>query len=457
MVHREIRRNLLPPVLLALVATLAGTINSAAAEGPTLRSLQMERHERLDERKLAAPGVRSSHVGWEVRSRHFVVVSTQSAEQASQTAAQMEQAWTDVARLADRWTTVHRQPSFGVAAVAVLLTNGNRFTSGGPAAGPSPTTDGAVLVVNLADRPWVEQLPALRREVCGAFLRVAQEDALLPAWSHQGLSDYLAEAEPPKVAWTQLPPPPANRPTWSAEELQRAQLWGHFLLEGNDAQYAPEFLAALGATVTARSRALASQAMHQPAGMSEPSEANSPLAVLVAKASREGDVGAWLRDPAVGQPVMCPEPKDLPLEARHYELALLLKLARRLSISGHSATQPMWTVADLQRRVNMPSAAAWATLDIDGRLLFSDDRERFGALLAPADRRYQTRRAEDGTEILQASFADGQRLEAWLEDNPDNPKRPLVHLRASASSGRRAEAAEAAEAAESPESPTLIR
>lgn len=459
MICRGIRGSDFPPcrrrwLAAWLLVALSGTWASPAAE--VSRSLAMPRSQRPDERTLAEPGVRKSHVGWEIRSPHFVVVSAQSAQQASQTAQELEQAWSAMAQLADRWTTVHRQAGFGRAAVGVLLTSGNRFTTGAPAAGPRAGTEGAELFLNLAEGPWAERLPQMRREVCAAFLRVAQQDALLPAWTRVALAEYLGGQPLPQGSGTPLGPPPVGQASWTAEEHERAQLWGHFLLEGNDAAHAPEFLAALGTTVAARSRALDAHALHQPWGMSEGGrEGSAALTALVNKAMAEGEMAAWLRDPALGQPLVHAEPQELAAEARTQDLVLILKLARRLGVleasdggSQHAPKQSefpvpasttaknipatrgaTWTLAELERRLNASGQPLWATLDAQGRLLFSDEQPRFRALLAPTDRQYHTVRGEQGETILQATFPDGQVVQAWLTANAENPQRPLVYLR----------------------------
>jgi hypothetical protein len=138
------------------------------------------------------------------------------------------------------------------------------------------------------------------------------------------------------------------------------------------------------------------------------------------------------------------------MEDRHREMALILKLARRFAGSLDRGNRPRvyefsredralravdngrtttpFDVRSLYRRLSDPNRETWATIDIDGSLLFSTDRQRLADLFQPPGCRYRTYDRE-GQTVLEATFESGEVFEAWLE--PGGGARPIANVRPS--------------------------
>ena len=427
----------------------------------TTRSLSMDLARGLDELDLPRYRVRQANRGWEIRTRHFVVFSTVGKENAAWAGQQLESVWRELGGLADQWTDVHRRDAFGVGAVAVLLTDGQRRSRGGPSAGPRETNYGATIFINADDQPVPigERLPQLRREAVAAFLRVTQQDQAFPRWVQAGLAAYFSGQELPTDGIQGLQPPKtdssAGRDNWAfrttadsmavpGPEPIKSALWVKYLLEGNDGRHAPQFFDALSRTLVASPRE-----PHLADNRSATAD-RSHLERLTADSTVARGLTHWLADRLVGQPVVRPEPKDMALDERHDRMILILKLARRFaSPPSRSIRTKVTEFADgrattlvstpPKETAMTPSALyhkltelpRWATIDTDGTLLISDNRHRLAEVFAVSEQntRYRTFRA-DGHTVLEAAYLDtGDTFEAWLEEDPDNPKRPIGKIR----------------------------
>ena len=433
----------------------------------TTRSLRMDLARGLDELDLPRYHVRQTNRGWEIRTRHFVIFSTVGEENATWAAQQLESVWHEVGALADQWTDVHRQVAFGVGSVGVLLTDGQRRSRGGPSAGPRETNYGATIFLNADDRPAPisERLPQLRREAVAAFLRVTRQDQVFPPWVRAGLASYFSGEELPADGLRRLQPPKMDSPpgtaTWDLRTASdsmvardpypvKSALWVQYLLEGDDGRYAPQFFDALSRTLV--STPGGPHMSDDRSGNAGPSAGAdwSHLERLTADATVARGMTHWLADRHVGQPVVRPEPKDMTLDQRHDRMILILKLARRFAsppgqavrtrvtefADGRATTvvstppkETAMTPIELYRK--LARLPRWATIDTDGTLLTSDNRERLAEIFAVSDpnTRYRTFR-RDGHTVLEAAFPDtGATFEAWLEEDPDNSKRPIGNLR----------------------------
>ena len=434
---------MIPIFLALLVLCLAGP--RVVAEEVVYRSLRAENHNQLDERHLPEEGLRTCHQGWEMRTRHFVVVCTSSAEQARWLAHELERSWSEIGRLADPWTAVHRQPTFGIGAVNVLVTDRPVQPRARPGAGPRNGSFEPDIYINLSDGPsrLPERLPQLRQEAFRAFLRVAQLDQVLPGWVQAGLAAYHAGGEPPPD-----------------EQARSAVLRVRYLLEGDDAQFAPALFSAMAATVSGHPQDPFSSApgTHNGAWFYRDGRSGEQSALEEMSRTPQWQEGfrAWLADPHAGQPVVQPEPRDLVLDKRHLEMVLILKLARRFSAPAAEPIQPKvyergtdrtaamlpqtqpsapLTLQALYYRLSDAKMGPWATLDTDGSLLLSQDRQRLAQLLADPSQQYRTY-WRDGHAVLGRSFPSGEAVEAWLEENPKDPKRPIAHVVQKSSPGR---------------------
>jgi hypothetical protein len=415
----------------------------------------------------------TSRRGWTSRSEHFVVSATTSQEDAAQVTQELEQTWAEISRLADQWTTVHRQAAFGLGAVSVVVTrepfrSSRQPLGNDPSASPAPE-----IFVNLAERSATldDRLPQMRAETLTSFLQLSGQDRLLPPWVQSGLASYISGVVPPEPAGLRLDLPGPfvaagnyNQPWRSLsrhgdkDELTpgqsaQAALWVRYLLEGDDAAHADQFFTALATSTTKRSESGFSstqRARAVPIRPGDPSPKN-PLTweTLTRRNIAQADVSDWLADRNVGQPLVQSEPENLALDETHRDLLLILKLARRFAteagdgvpmrvvergvdrsaeLAQTSAGENVLSVAALYERLVAPGRNRWATLDTDGRLLLSDNKDRLAAIFANPDRNYRTSQ-RDGHWMVETTLATGETLEGWLEENAAQPKRPIAHLR----------------------------
>jgi hypothetical protein len=230
-----------------------------------------------------------------------------------------------------------------------------------------------------------------------------------------------------------------------------SELWVRYLLEGYDARFAPRFLEAMAAAAESGrpDRWFApGEGKTQTAGLGSSEAGAESLDRLLRSPEVTRGLDGWLADPLVGQAVVEPEPEGTVPDGRRREMLLVLKLAHRFAAPVPPAIRPKIlvdgedrsadflpqprppapeAVADLFGRLTDARRPAWATLDTDGSLLLSDDRQRVAELLRPLDRRYRTFR-RDGALVLEARFASGEVYEAWLERDEKNPNRPIAHV-----------------------------
>jgi hypothetical protein len=410
-----------------------------------------------------------SHHGWTVKSEHFVVVATTSQADAAWAAEEFERTWTAIGRLADQWTQTHRQPGFGQQEVSVVVTQVPRHPKSTPTTGPT-FNPGPDIYVNLSDgsASLEDRLPQMRSEVFAAFLRVCRHEMLMPEWVQVGLAAYFSDQVAPEAPFGTLEPPapflPPTKGAWARrvmlgpgsvsienpQQAAEAALWVRYLLEGDDAQYADQFFTALSTTLAQGTRDRLSSTEKARGVAPRRPEPSPPEPVNWNRLTRDRvgsrEIADWLADPNVGQPLVETSPQELPLDERCREIVLILKLAKRFSAVAGTSIEPKvfeyrakpsddataspeepLNIAALHQQLTDPAMPRWATIDTNGRLLLSSDRERLAAIFTNPDRTYRTY-SRDGHLVLEASFQSGEVLESWLEENPANPKRPIARV-----------------------------
>jgi hypothetical protein len=433
------------------------------------RSVRMDLPRAVDELDLPRQGLRASHQGWETRTRHFVVFSTLGPEQAAWAAGQLEQAWHDVGLLADQWTDAHRAEGFGVGAVNVLVVDNSRDHRTGPAWVLPGADDSASIFLEMDGRGSIARplVGRLRREAFGAFLRLAQQDLILPDWVQAGLAAYVSGEPLPWDQVASLRPleslergmgnptirrPTSDRVTIPAVDREQAAFWVRYLIEGDDGRHAPMFFDAL-ASVAAEVQSPPGDGgapIGTDAGFAGKDRRPSLVDRLPRTASFEEGAAQWLADPEVERPIIRSSSATTELEERHRRMVLILKLAKRFPVSPSQAVRPKvysfsggrfetepvsaakedtpMSPAELYRR--LAELPRWATIDTDGSLLWSDDKERLAEVFGLANPRLEYRSyREDGRTVLEAGDLDrGDVWKAWLEENRENPRRPIANI-----------------------------
>lgn len=189
-------------------------------------------------------------------------------------------------------------------------------------------------------------------------------------------------------------------------------------------------------------------------------EPGSVLAQLAKQAERE--VPAWRKDPLRGQPEFKPEAgADPALVAAEREMLVVLKLLRRLTAAAPSSTvakreeqssraRAGTRIDEFLQQLATGSLPALSTLDADGQLLLSTDRQRMQALLGWNGQKYRAaRQMPSGAKAtggespmppqLETRLPSGQVLIGWLADNPESPLRPRAKFEVVASRSRLAD------------------
>lgn len=223
-----------------------------------------------------------------------------------------------------------------------------------------------------------------------------------------------------------------------------------FLLEGDDATHAPQFLLGLRALAQeATDPLLASRAELADTQLLPPA---SDTIIDELFDELQPDFVAWKADPMRGQPLFLPagEMTDPAMLRREKEMEIVLKLAlRNEQVTSTTDIRPrvMEFGAEGQQEVTgttvigtainveqlyhllVDAEAPWATTDAAGSLLLWTQEDELAQVLGIDDDRYSSE-YRDGRWILVTNFDESTQLEAWLEPNQDNPSRPLVKFAA---------------------------
>ena len=408
----------------------------------------------------------SSHRGWEIREDQFTIAANTNLEDARWAAAEVTKVRGQMAVLADRFTSVHRNPDFGLNSLQVVIDGNPPLDRDAPAVTINVVGIQTQAVINVSPgQPGLaNQLLRLREAAGLAMLHAAEVDGVLPEWVVSGMSAHVAR----QGQGSNVPQPndfaPAGEPLggqqWrSARSAQdrlalptidrtAAASQVAFFLSGNDGEHAPAFLAGLVATIeTKRTIAATSDITRRRSAVrtAPASDRGQPLERLLTETRQQYD--AWLKDPQAGQPVYEPEQGTSDkLEAAQREMLVLLKLQRRLASEEPSAVAVKVATFDREKgrqlvapageraplspaaiaeRLRDPSRPTIATLDADGSLLLSTDRERFNRLLGWDGQRYQLERHENQW-IVSSRLADGRVLRGYFAENPEKPNRPLA-------------------------------
>jgi hypothetical protein len=319
--------------------------------------------------------------------------------------------------------------------------------------------------------PLQQQIPRLRLATAHAFLYETRLAELLPPWASVGMAGYVARQglQDPQMAAMQVDGLPAfqgenrrdKRGNWAPQpELDRGEQDAidrfQMLLLGNDAQLAVGLFDALRETCDRplpndRSRHRYAQ---KPAILA-PSLDPTPVDRFLEQHADE--LPQWKKNPWAGQPILDsdqttdgvrgPSYADGVVQSQMEEMMLILKLARRFHVRPFAGVrprtiefgprgssdvsamtgEPVVTLAALRQRLTDVNQPAWATVDVDGQLLMSYQRERIDQLLGNSQGRYQSY-LRDGRWVLTYRRPDNTVIEGWLEDNIDNPQRPLARF-----------------------------
>jgi hypothetical protein len=422
-----------------------------------------------------------SHRGWEIREPQFTIVADTSAADARWAAAQAAQGWQQASKLADRWTTAHHNPDFGLSGLQITISNEPLRDRDAPLTTVNVVGIQTNVQINVAPgQPSLnQQVARLREGAAFAMLHAAGVDAAAPPWVVDGLAAVAGrtglsddELKPnaavdavARVGGQQWRYSRATEDTLAYPSLDHEEAAARvaFLLKGNDAEHAPLLLAALQQTTAdAGQSAAAGKGFATFPGNSQ---LPSSTAVDEVMGQLQSKFVAWREHPHAGEPVFEPTADTPPeLVAAEREMLVILKLERRLGTGGAATGKPAagglaTTIIDrgsvrtkiitfdrakgasvnepFQRaaaplsfaaftdRLTDANRPAWATLDVDGSLLLSTDTARVQSLLDAAAQRYSLEN-NAGQTILVRRLENGQALRGALVNNPKDQSRPLA-------------------------------
>ena len=462
--------------LLAAVLAFHGDGGGLASAGkPVIRSLGDAGNRRVDELDLPRFRDRVSHRGWEVRTDQIVVFCTTSRDDAQLVSREVQATWTEIGKLADQWSDVHRQPAFAVGAFAVLVDNEPVRRRDEPLSALRVLSDAAMIYLNVApgEPPLDRQLPQLRRSTVHAFLHVSEQDRTLPPWVRHGLAGYIAGDRPasdPRQGVRPPNAPPSDRGETLSQRITPSRLvrrrsdqhlattWMRYLIEGDDARHAPALFASLRDTLRQAEEVSpstrATRRGFETTRRTSVVSGSRHVDELVRRTDLEDRIGDWIADPDVDQPLYEPAVDvDPQLEERQREMLLILKMVRRFAVTSRRPIQPQITefqpdglrkltagttddgpvdLDNLYDCLTCGTMDPWASLDIDGSLLLSTDRARLAELFGLRDGRYAAQ-WQGGRFRLEYRWNDRSVLRAWLEENRENTRRPLARFQMSSS------------------------
>jgi hypothetical protein len=248
-------------------------------------------------------------------------------------------------------------------------------------------------------------------------------------------------------------PDQLNRPMEEEEETEapsEALARVKFLLEANDAKYAPTFLLMLREMAEEPTDALLASRGELKQTQLLPPPTDTVLDEFMDEL--EPQFQAWQEDPLVGTPLLATAGQALEpaMLERVKEMEVVLKLAQKVDersigevirpritefgaegqreVAPATANDTAINIAQLYRDLTEGEGEPWATLDAQGNLLLWTDEERLEEVLGIEDDRYTTA-WRDNRWVLVTNWDDGTLLEAWLEENPNFAAgRPLLRV-----------------------------
>lgn len=434
-----------------IVRPAIGRYHSDRVDPQNNRNIQGRYLERLAEPRFQE---RQTHLGWEVRGESYVVIANSSRDDAQTAARAIEAAWDQTLDMADYWSEKHRAPNFSVAAITVHIDQNPRRE--GEEGDLRFVNDRTHIYLNVAEgEPQAdEQLTKLRASTVHAFWRRSEYDRELPTWVRNGLASYVATQQAIAAGDLAPPAPSTNHdvydPYWQRGRIAQDQLEAlhesdeeaalkiRYLLEGDDAQHAPAFFAALELSIGQ----LDSQERINEGRRYVPNDQiDGDTAVDHLYAALESKLGEWVSNPLVDQPQIVPLEGQAGLTEQQQEMAFILKIAKRQGDFAPRGIQPKIIGAELSSdstfgsrplsvdrlfaEAAAPDGALWATLDPQGNLLLSDQSDRLRELFQSESGSYRSL-MHNGRWAIETRTGRTTRLIAWMEDNPDSPRQPLV-------------------------------
>jgi hypothetical protein len=408
---------------------------------------------------------------WEVREGTIAVAANTSLADARWAAAEAAKAQVQTAALLAH--CVPRERSLELPSTALQIAIDSRPREGRGARATRINVVGIQTQVQLDVSPGqpalTDQLGRLREATAFALLHATELDAGLPPAVVIGLAAHVGQQVPAASGltehdtpllellggeqwqWRRAAPGLLREPNELAAGAQRAT----FLVGGNDAEHAPQTLSALAAALEQRVERTDAAGRGSGVG-TQVSRRQLETRLAALAAPHQADFEAWLKDPLLGQPEFTPDDK-LPADvvAQQRDMLVVLKLQRRVGASaaaaspvkvatfdrqqgrtvrGEPSPREPASIASLAARLRDPLQPTLATIDADGSLLLSTDRERLNELLGSGGERYKVERSGDAW-TLAARLADGRVLRGYLAENPGKPNRPLAKFTIEAASG----------------------
>lgn len=436
---------------------------------PEPRSVFSRNDRPVDELDRPRVSGRNSHRGFEVRSSRGTFMATTSAEDAQLVEKVVGETWGSLNQLADHFTEQHKLPDFGLSAVQVAVDNqlprGGRDT---PVPVWIPGRFENRIVINVSEgRPSLdEQIPLLRAATAYVYMHVAEFDRQLPQWLSDGFAqavvlkhdgneglDSIADVPLELLRGGQgiklfRETPVELQERMLAAEQAKEEPTGNlvpFLLFADDAAHAPEFFDTLKATLAERQEQ-APFTREEVVRRRQVAFEYPPSVADEHAPAYENNFARWSEHPDAGVPqFVTKENEDPELVEIERQLFVVLKLAQKVSApppAVKTANSPRTRIVEFTKNgpverapqanlakpvqalkiADVPqliavldnNANGWTTVDVDGNLILSEDRDTVEELV-DRFRENVTSKQEKDRWVWNYQLTGGRTLAGWLE------------------------------------------
>ncbi len=448
---------------------------------PEPRSVFSRNDRPVDELDRPRVSGRNSHRGFEVRNSRGTYIATTSVEDAKLAERIVGETWGTLNQFADHFAQEHKLPDFGLSAVQVAVDG--ELPRGGrdePVPVWIPGRFENRIVINVSEgRPSLEeQIPLLRAATAYVYMHVAEFDRQLPQWvsdgfaqavvlKHDGNEGLNAIADVPLdllrgqgiKLFRETPVEMQER--MLAEEQAKEEPTGNlvpFLLFADDAGHAQEFFNTLKTTLAERQEQ--APFTREEVVRRRQVAFEYPAAAVDDRApAYETNFARWSEHPDAGVPqFVTKENEDPELVQLERELFVILKLAHKVTApppAAKTANSPRTKIIEftkngpveraaqanaavppqVQKILDVPqliaaldnNANGWTTVDVDGTLILSEDREAVEALVERF-REDVTSKQEKDRWVWNYQLAGGRTLSGWLEPKSKEDPTLVTHF-----------------------------
>ena len=341
--HLMIARRLLAAgiygVMFLLISTTSPKFLEADLFEPAIRTFRGRENIRNLKHNDSFHREQPAHRGWEVRTGPLIVWAAAGREDALWIMDQAMLSWQQIETLADSWKV--RMNNNRRVPVSIVVDDQVPRSKHSPV--PYLHDDGNSIKIFLNNSahasPISAQLPQLQRSVVRSFFHAEDIHQTLPKWFQHGIATYITNQQVKAPSYDQgnryaYPNSDSthrngvfqwrkSQNSWQPPDTidqQRAVTWVRFLLEGDDARYAPRVATIIRDMVenSRQNQSVTPIGLTQlPAHLTTP-VVKTPLDSWLRSSTFEHRINGWLADHDVDQPVFKAPPHSRPYEIEKF-------------------------------------------------------------------------------------------------------------------------------------------